>query len=433
MRVAVCPPTLVLGGSQINAIDLAAAVRDLGHEVTLVATPGPLEERVRALGLPFVRIDLRSPGRPSLRAARLLSRVVRDLSIDVVHTYETSPGLEAYFGAQVRRRVPVLSTIMSWSVPRRYPLSLALTLGTPKLRGDALAARGGTVYLLQPPIDITYDRPDFDGTIFRSEWGFSPTETVVVAVSRLEFEMKLEGLRTAVDAMALLDAGHLWRLVVVGGGPAQADLARRAEGVNRLAGREVVVLTGPILDPRPAIAAADIVLGQGGSALRGMAHAKPTIVLGEQGFSEVVAPETIERFLEGGYMGTGGPSPQPERLGRQLSQLADGALREALGSFARKVVCERYSLEAAATTVEGAYRDLLARPVQRGRILPEAVRTAAWIGAINAKQSRLRARPPAVSNPGVPRPAPTSDPSGLATRPRRLGGSGRDAARLGRE
>lgn len=432
MRVAVCPPTLVLGGSQINAIDLGAAVRDLGHDVTVVATPGPLEERVRALGLPFVRIDLRSPGRPSLSVARLLSNIVRDQSIDIVHTYETSPGLEAYFGAQVRRRVPVLSTIMSWSVPSRYPSSLALTLGTPKLRADALATRGGTVYLLQPPIDIAYDRPDFDGAAFRREWGLSPEETVVVAVSRLEFEMKLEGLRTAVDAIALLDAGQQWRLVVVGGGPAQAELARCADNVNRLSGRETVLVTGPIVDPRPAIAAADIVLGQGGSALRGMAHAKPTIVLGEQGFSELVAPETIERFLDGGYMGTGGPGPQPERLGSQLALLADGARREELGRFARKIVCERYSLEAAATAVEGMYRNLLSSPVHRGRLLPEAVRTAAWVGTINLKQNHLRVRRPAEYSLAVRHPAPMSGPSGPASRPRTPGCSDQDAVTRGR-
>ena len=35
-----------------------------------------------------------------------------------------------------------------------------------------------------------------------------------------------------------------------------------------------------MLDPRPAYAAADIVIGMGGSSLRGMAFGKPTIVVG---------------------------------------------------------------------------------------------------------------------------------------------------------
>ena len=40
-------------------------------------------------------------------------------------------------------------------------------------------------------------------------------------------------------------------------------------------GRDAVVLTGAMLDPRPAYAAADVVIGMGGSSLRGMASASP--------------------------------------------------------------------------------------------------------------------------------------------------------------
>ena len=50
------------------------------------------------------------------------------------------------------------------------------------------------------------------------------------------------------------------------------------------AGRQVVLLTGEIADPRPAYAAADVVVGQGGSALRGMAFGKPLVVVGEGRF-----------------------------------------------------------------------------------------------------------------------------------------------------
>ena len=40
MRIVVYPHRLEIGGSQINAIELAAAVRDLGHEVIVFGQPG---------------------------------------------------------------------------------------------------------------------------------------------------------------------------------------------------------------------------------------------------------------------------------------------------------------------------------------------------------------------------------------------------------
>ena len=54
MRILVYPHDLGVGGSQLNALDLAAAVRARGHEVLVHGTPGPLVDRVHELGLEFV-------------------------------------------------------------------------------------------------------------------------------------------------------------------------------------------------------------------------------------------------------------------------------------------------------------------------------------------------------------------------------------------
>src|ERR1700680_2468459 len=76
---------------------------------------------------------------------------------------------------------------------------------------------------------------------------------------------------------------------------------------NARAGRKVAVLTGELQDPRSAYAAANVVLGMGGSALRGMAFGKPLIVQGERGFWELVTLESTLTFLRPGWEG-GGPS-----------------------------------------------------------------------------------------------------------------------------
>ena len=47
MKVLVCPCSLQLGGSEINAVDLAAAVQQRGHEAVVFGRPGPLAERAR--------------------------------------------------------------------------------------------------------------------------------------------------------------------------------------------------------------------------------------------------------------------------------------------------------------------------------------------------------------------------------------------------
>jgi len=48
MKILVLPNEVGLGGSQLNAIELGAAVRDLGHEVVVLGEPGVLVERIDA-------------------------------------------------------------------------------------------------------------------------------------------------------------------------------------------------------------------------------------------------------------------------------------------------------------------------------------------------------------------------------------------------
>jgi glycosyltransferase involved in cell wall biosynthesis len=131
--------------------------------------------------------------------------------------------------------------------------------------------------------------------------------------------------------------------------------------VNASAGREAVVLAGSVLDPRPAYAAADVVLAMGGSALRGLAHGKPVVVLGEHGFARTFGPDSLEYFLDAGFFGQ---DPVDDPVGH-LAGLLRGLLaadRDVLGEYGRAAVEDRFGLEAAATSLEKMYAAALASP-----------------------------------------------------------------------
>ena len=175
----------------------------------------------------------------------------------------------------------------------------------------------------------------------------------VVVVSRLVPELKLEGIEAAIDVVADLHARTPARLVIVGDGPARRTLEDRAARANARMGRQAVLLTGEMLDPRSAYARADIVLGMGGSALRGLAFGKPVIVQGERGFWETVAPETVEQFYRQGWYGIGDGADGRTVLRERLSVLIDDEPRRLrLGVFGRQVVEDRYSLGAMAARLE---------------------------------------------------------------------------------
>ncbi|MBB5537930.1 glycosyltransferase family 4 protein [Rhizobium giardinii] len=374
MRLLVYPHDLSIGGSQINAIDLAAGAAAAGHEVIVYGIPGPLVDYIAERGLRFI------PARPlhyrpaPSRIAQIATIALRN-RIDLVHTYEWPSCLDAYYGASLFLNVPLLCTVLSMDVMPYVPASVPLIMGTADLGAQARKVQRSDVWVLEPPIDVDYDNPRIDGSAFRSRLGVSADDFLVVSVSRLALDLKLDALVRALDAVDMLAGQYPLKLVLVGDGPAREALASRAKAVNLRHGRDVVLLPGAEMDPRPAYAAADLVVGMGSSALRALAIGRPLIVQGEKAFSEIFEPTTYDLFLKQGFYGLSDASAGSHRLARQIEELLlDPARRSRLGSYGRQVVAERFSLKRAIDLQLDIYRHVLASPPRRS--FADAARSA---------------------------------------------------------
>lgn len=349
MKILVYPHDLAIGGSQLNAIEIAAAVQGGGHDVTIIGRPGQLESRIAQLGLEF--IELPTPGRrPSPRVVNGIRQLIAEREIDVVHGYEWPPALEARIACHGSRATPV-STVLSMSVAPFLPKDLPLLVGTEQIVDAERAFGRSMVSLMEPPVDTSMNNPqvEFPVADFMATWGLRPECKTVVIVSRLAHEMKLEGIMAAMNVVSELPGSPRVQLLVVGAGPAEAEVRRHAERVNLAAGETRVVLTGELQDPRCAYAVADVVLGMGGSALRGMAFGKPLIVQGEEGYWRTLTPRTLHEFLWQGWYGFGPGSVQGvSQLRAELEPLLhDDGRRTELGDFSLRTLRERFSLDAA--------------------------------------------------------------------------------------
>jgi L-malate glycosyltransferase len=374
MRILVYPHDLTIGGSQINAIDLAAEVAAAGHEVIVYGIPGPLVDYIKERGLRFI------PARPlKYRPApsRILqlARIATQERIDLIHAYEWAPCLDAYYGAGFLLSVPVLCTVLSMSVMPYVPTRVPLIMGTANLGRQASKIQRADVWVLEPPIDVLRDHPGVDGSIFRQAHGIETNDLLVVSVSRVALDLKIDALVRAIDAVDLLAGKYPLKLIIVGGGPAHDTLLERARIVNARWKRQVISLPGPVSDPRSAYAAADVVVGMGSSALRGLAIGRPVVVQGEAAFSEVFEPATLNMFLQQGFYGIADSETGATRLAAQIDRLlSNAAYREAIGNFGRDIVVQRFSLERAARIQLDIYHDVLANPPQRS--VTDAIRSA---------------------------------------------------------
>jgi L-malate glycosyltransferase len=371
LRIGFVLEGLALGGCPLNALDLARTLRAQGHHVVVVA----IDEQPRVSVLPHAEAAgfdvVRIPAGAGLFArARHLGRIAREHDLDVLHVFAAWLGRSAVLACGVSgRRVPV---VLNWLMDNEFPTTgrTPLVVGTGGLHREALEVHGPRSYLLEPPVDVAQDRPDdVAGKTFRDGLGIAEDELLLVVVGRIDVltpeqehhgVAKLPGLMLAMDALLDPDAPPA-RLVLVGDGSGMAEVSARAAAVNRELGREAVLLTGALADPRPAYAAADVGLAMGGSALRVMAHGCPLVVLGDRGFSLGADPGTIDQFLEDGYYGTTAPADPVANLWVQLRPLLDAAARRRLGEWGLDFVRARYSLESGAARLEEIYRESLDR------------------------------------------------------------------------
>jgi 1,2-diacylglycerol 3-alpha-glucosyltransferase len=191
----------------------------------------------------------------------------------------------------------------------------------------------------------------------RGEAGWPPDAVVAVALGRLAPEKSPMAVLEA-TARAARDAPAL-RLLVIGGGPSEPELRRRAEGPD-LAGR--VHFTGAL--PRPdALASAaggDLFVFASRTETQGLVLAEalalglPAVALDGPGVRDSVRDGVDGVVVDGEPPGT-----RTERLAAALLELARDAARRARFSEAASADAGRFALEKRAEEMEALYREVI--------------------------------------------------------------------------
>lgn len=396
-RVLVQLQSLALGGTQLNALDFAVALEKCGVASRLTGPDDSLPEDgpglIEVAASRGVEIETFAAGGDLManRAPALAERADR-WGADLVHVYgEAADPRAAFWGPCRLGRRPLVQTIYEMAVdPATYQHS-ALVVGTGYLR-DELAARPGHTTLISPPVDLARDRPDAAAAAaFRAEVG-SPSGPLVVVVSRLDKAMKSYPIEVAIETAGRivdLDA----RLVVVGTGEEAARLAAKSADVNNSVGHEAVRMHGPMADPRPAYAAADIVLGMGGSAARALAFGRPLIVQGEHGTAETFDRYAAASLFRRSFWSDAVEADAVGVLETRLRELARDPLAwSELGRFGRQFAVENFGLDAMAERLAGVYEQALTDYGRRSWMADLPREVAPLSDSVRNRVRRLRAR-----------------------------------------
>ena len=165
---------LEVGGTQVNAIDLSATLRDVhGHDVVYFATPGPMLKLDRgegsALSCQRQRQSFIRHLRECVPSVTLYTANAPMLSTSGIGGSASMPIMLHIF----RCRLPMVVTDMCMSLCRLLPKSLPTTFGIPELVDLAKKSGRRKLELILPPVDVVQNAPGaVNPQPFQERFGF---------------------------------------------------------------------------------------------------------------------------------------------------------------------------------------------------------------------------------------------------------------------
>jgi glycosyltransferase involved in cell wall biosynthesis len=344
MRILVVPKNLEVGGSQLTAVRIAAALTQRGHDVLVASPPGPANHHLAVEGIRIAEIP---PPRNRVRRLEALIGIKRDHGSETIHAYEMRSIMEACLASLRDPPVPILGTIMSTRVPWYLPESVSLTVGMPNLAEFTSRWRKGSTTLIEPPVEGLQVSDES-----RSHRPSGSGRPRIVLVSRLVEPFKREGILRVIAAMRTLgQQGFV--LEIIGDGPARTLFEGAARPVNEGAPTPIVRFLGEHLEARFAISSADVVVGNGLSVMQGVMMGRPSVVVGREGFSTVVDSNSLPGLMDRGFYGVGDgidtEDPLPEQIHLAMSPTRESELAELAGQiegrYGLTAVTQRFEAE----------------------------------------------------------------------------------------
>ena len=365
----------VTGAETYAAALIAQQARD-GHRVTVVSDTFSTSVEAEYLAMPIGKRDY--PQR--LRNILALRRLIRARAIDLAHAHSRAASWVAFYATRFSP-VPLVSSLHILQSPH---LSARLfSVYGEQVVSVASNVRDHALRVLGLPVDrmhLVRNGVDVDRLVAapsrahaRAGLGLPDGAPVIVLVGRLS------GKRTAVAISAVRDVFPRIRaaapqaiLLVVGGMRMPDSFPALVAATNRGIGAEAVRHVGHQRDVVPFMAAADVVIAAGRSAIEALAIGRPVVAAGEACYVGVVCPETAEHAMRtnfGDFAET--QAPQPESVaGDVVTLLRDPARRRALAVWGHAFARTNYNVHTTWPQLREVYAAAWAGRTDRPR-LPE--------------------------------------------------------------
>ena len=307
MKILIATMALDIGGAETHIVELCRELCRRGHEITVVSAGGVYESDILAAGAKHIRIPLNRLHPKSLvTSLGALSAVLSADKFDIVHAHARIP---AFLCGLLQRKYKFrfVTTAHGVFVARGVKKLLSdwgectLTVA-PDIKDYLLKnykkVREENITLSVNGIDTERFSPGVSGRKIKQEFGIPDAAPVLVAVSRLDNYDTAPAavIRALIDAAVPLSNNiRNLRIIIAGGGDAEAELTARAAQVNEALGCNAVIMTGSRTDIDEILAAGELFVGASRAALEAMATGMPVLLAGGQGYMGLLTEENLDK------------------------------------------------------------------------------------------------------------------------------------------
>lgn len=295
---------LEIGGTETHVLSLAKQLRRAGVDVIIGTAGGAMLDAFLDSGLEVVLLPFQTDNPVYAEYKALLEKtkeLVQARSVNLIHAHSLA-ALKVAVQVADETLIPVVATIHGkFYTPRRLrglldrcPKVIAVSMPVVTWLSKAVDYPLSQIALIPNGVDTEYFLPGSTHNEFRSRLEIPAGEKLIVLVSRLAWE-KTRVVETAIQAVAKLQSEFPVHLAVAGTGAHQPLVKAAAQIANDSAGREIIHIVGPVLDPLPYYQAADIVIGTARVALEALSCQKPLIAGGNVSYVGYLHPGNLEK------------------------------------------------------------------------------------------------------------------------------------------
>jgi len=190
-------------------------------------------------------------------------------------------------------------------------------------------------------------RADISFDDIADELGLDRAKRRIVHMSRLEKGAEIVAHKLVEMAEDIHAKNADTQMVIIGGGSEFAAVEAKAAAVNKVLGKNYVIMTGPRTDIPKLLASADIFVGVSRAAMEAMCCEKPVILAGWQGYLGVFSEKQLDEAMKTNFTCRGNGATTVENLREDLLGLIAKPTEklQEIGEYGRKIISTLYSVD----------------------------------------------------------------------------------------